>query len=407
MPVIGCSSGESRRARDAESVEIGVSDFVGEPSAGSVSRGGGDADEDRGGAPDPGGSTGVARADLIAGDSELDAIVQSARGGTGLMFIDAKIGDISGKPIYVSSFFAPIEERLVAMARTSSLQEWQRQMQGVVKQRLDDIVFDELLRAETLASLTPEQRTGLQAFMQNFRDTLLSEHGGSARYADRKIRQEQGITLDDAVRQKELDTLVSLSLQTEIRDRVNVTWRDIKNRYERDYERFNPPATVRLRMIRVLEGEGELSRSITARLENGESFESIARSEVNTYNRETSGEIERVLEKPFGEMSYIAYAPVNEAIWGMGEDAEPGTWVGPIDVGGSQTYWVEYVRSVRETRSLYDAQLTIFREISQERIEEERLTYLETLMKRARVSSYDEVLARLMYLAFHLYGPGA
>jgi hypothetical protein len=397
-------------------VEISASDFVGEPSAGAVSGVASSGDGAVAASVDDaaraveiegdGGAVGGAP-DLIAGDAELDAIVRSARAGSGMMFIDAKIGDISGKPIYVSSFFAPIEERLVALAQTNTSQAWQREMQGIVKQRLDDIVFDELLRAETLATLTPEQRTGIQAFMEQFRESLLSEHGGSARYADRRIQEQQGISLDDAVRQKELDTLVGLTLQTEINDRVNVTWRDIKNRYERDYERFNPPATVRVRVIRVLEGEGALVDSVTARLEAGESFESIARSDVNTFNRDTGGELERVVDGSFGETSFIAYNEVNEAIWGMGEDAEPGTWVGPVGVGGTQTYWVEYVGSAAESRSLYEAQLTIFKEITQERLAEERSSYLETLMKRARVSSYNEVLARLFYLAYHLYGPGA
>jgi len=114
--------------------------------------------------------------------------------------------------------------------------------------------------------------------------------------------------------------------------------------------------------------------------------------------------VETTIEGAFSETAFFALAPLNEAVWELGPDAREGAWTGPIDLGNA-TFWIQYVESRRESRSLYEAQLTIFREITEERRAEERRSYLNSLMERARVSSREEILLRLFYLAQRLYGP--
>ncbi len=320
--------------------------------------------------------------------------------GDGLEFLDAKVGDISGHPIYVSSFFEPIEDRLITLGNQSDLRTWRRNATGIIVERLDGIIYDELLRAETIAALTPNQRIGLQSFLKDFRSNLLSENLGSAELTERRVLEEQGMTLDEALRQKELDTLVGLTLYQEINRRINVSWRDIKQRYERDIDLFQPPPTVVLRVIRVLEPEGELVDSITARLNSGEAFEDIASSDINTFNKDTHGTIETLLEKEFGQTPFFAPVPLNEAVWGL----SIGEWTGPVSLGNSN-FWIKYAELHQDFTSLYDAQLQIHREITQERRIAERKKYLMTLIERARVTSRDEILMRLIYIAETQYGP--
>ena len=64
-----------------------------------------------------------------------------------------------------------------------------------------------------------------------------------------------------------------------------------------------------------------------------------------------------------------------------------------------------YVDREQESRTLYEAQLEIFRELTIERRETERAEFLEDLIERARVSSRDEILLRLLYIAENNYGP--
>ncbi len=325
-------------------------------------------------------------------------VIRSGEGG--LEFLDAKVGDISGHPIYVSSFFEPIADRLIASGKQNNLQDWRAEAINIVQDRLKGIIYDELLRAETIAALTPQQRVGLQSFLKDFRSNLLSENLGSKELANRRILEEQGITLDEALRQKELDTLVGLTLYQEINRGINISWRDIKQRYERDIDRFQPPPTVVLQVISVLEPEGELVDSITARLNSGESFAEIASSDINTFNNDTQGLLETVLEEDFETTKFFAPEPLNEAVWGLDE----GEWAGPVSLGNAN-FWILYVERRQESKSLYEAQLQISRELMQERRAIGRAEFLTNLMERARVSSQNEIMLRLLYIAEQQYGP--
>lgn len=389
----GCSVQKVIGNAHESPTEIRIGDFHGDPNA-----------------PAPQSTSHAAQRDTPA--SELDETTTTLpdltaesrapilSGEDGLEFIDAKVGDISGHPIYVTSFFDPIADRLLASGQQNDLQQWRNHAIEIVKNRLDGIIYDELLRAETIAALTPQQRVGLQSFLKDFRSNLLSENLGSAQLANRRILEEQGITLDEALKQKELDTLVGLTLYEEINRGINISWRDITQRYERDINRFQPPPTVALQVIRVLEPEGELVDSITARLNGGESFEDIASSDLNTFNKDTQGRTETLLEGSFETTKFFAPLPLNEAVWALSE----GEWAGPVSLGNAN-FWILYASTEQESVSLYDAQIQLLRELTIERRETERAQFLKNLIERARVSSRDEILLRLLYIAEKKYGP--
>lgn len=335
-----------------------------------------------------------------AGDAEVSASAESRTPTRNLQLLDAKVGDVNGKPIFTSSFFEPIEARLIAEAERLPAGEWRASAGRIMSQRLDGIIADELLRAEALAALTPTQRVGLQAFLSNFRNNLLSENLGSSQLAEQRLRENQGITLDEAMRQKEVDTLVQLTLIREINRRVNVSWRDIKQRYERDIDEFSPPPTAVLVVIRAFKDEAEKVDAIRSRLDAGEAFADIAASELNNYNTEQQG-VQRVrLEGSFEETQFFGPDALNDATRGL----SLGEWTGPIELGSS-VYWIQLSDLEQESVSLYDAQLQIQRDLTLERREQAREQYFERLQERARVSTRDEVLIRLFEIAEQRYAP--
>ena len=208
------------------------------------------------------------------------------------------------------------------------------------------------------------------------------------------------MTLDEALRQKELDTLVGLTLYQEINRRINISWRDIKQRYERDIDKYQPNPTVTLQVIRVMEAAGEPVDSITARLNAGEDFSEIANSIPNNFMKDREGKIERLLTDEFEKTDFYPIDLMNEAAWTL----DVGEWTGPISLGNANV-WIKYLSREQESVSLYDAQLQIYRELTNERREKERSEYLMELIERARVSSREEILLRLIYIAEQQYGP--
>ena len=323
------------------------------------------------------------------------------RASTGsLQLLDAKIGDVNGKPIFTSSFFAPIEDRLMAEADRLPLNEWRGAAGRIIATRLDGIIADELLRAEALAALTPTQRVGLQAFLSNFRNNLLSENLGSSQLANRRIQESQGITLDEALKQKEVDTLVQLTLIREINRRVNVSWRDIKQRYERDIDEFSPPPTAVLRVIRAFKDDADTVDNIETALAQGEDFVKVAAGPLNNYNTDSDGMHRVLIEDQYETTEFFGPEVLNEAT----RKLEIGQQAGPIELGSS-VYWIKLMDLEQESVSLYDAQYAIQRDLTYERREEAKQQYFERLQERARVSTRDEVLMRLFEIADRRYAP--
>ncbi len=318
-----------------------------------------------------------------------------------LELIDAKVGDINGRPIYVSSFFEPIEARLIAEAGRLNRNEWRRvAVEEIIQPRLDGIIADELLRAEALAALTPAQRQGLRSFLTGFRRDLLSENLGSEQLARRRLEESSGRSLDEALREKETDTLISLALFRQINRKVNVSWRDIRQRYERDANVYNPPPTARFRMIRVATERDEDVARVTERLAAGEPFEEVAQDPANSFERDRGGLTETSFTGEYAQATFFGSDTLNQ----QARSLEPGGVAGPFEVG-TGTMWLKLEGVERTSISLYDAQLRINQELTLERRRAEQRAYLDRLKERARVSNRDEMLIRLLRIAEERYGP--
>jgi len=319
----------------------------------------------------------------------------------GLELIEAKVGDINGKPIYISTFFEPIEARLIAEAGRLSRNEWRRvATEEIIGPRLNGIIADELLRAEALASLTPQQRMGLRAFLSGFRRDLLSENLGSEQLARRRLESGTGQTLDQTLREKETDTLIRLTLFQEINRRINVSWRDIRQRYERDANIYSPPPVASFRVIRVPTDRAEIVEEITERLAGGAAFSEVASDPRNTFRPEAGGLIEAAYVKEFTQAEFFGSEELNE----RARTLTPGQTVGPFALGTSTT-WLRLDGIERKTISLYEAQLRINQELTLERRRNEQQAYLDKLTERARVSNRQEMMVRLLRIAEDRYGP--
>lgn len=341
---------------------------------------------------------------VVRGDTTAPAVSPAATAALASgepILLDAKIGDLNGRPIYANDFFEPIAARLSAEAQRLPEQQWMRLAAQTIDRQLQGQLTDELLRGEALSTLSTEQRQGLRAFLDTIRDNVVSQNLGSQRLAERRLREQTGGSLDDFLREREELELVRLSLLTDVYRRINVSWRDIRQRYEADSDRFNPPPTAVFRLIRVRTANAERVSEVAERLASGEPFEAIAESEVNSFNPDGGGAQAATFDEgTFGETAFFGPEVLNEAAWGLRE----GEWAGPIEFG-SQTGWLLLERIERVSVSLYDAQLTIQDELTLERREEELQRYVERLIERSRVDNLDELRNRLIEIATDRYGP--
>ena len=314
--------------------------------------------------------------------------------------IDAMVGQINGRPLYASSFFQTMDARLRAEAERRSPEDWLAYARDEIRRALRDRIRDELLLAEVESSLTPAQRAGVVTFVRSLRDGLVSENRGSEALADRRLIEEQGITLEEAVEARKNEELIRSWLRRILQNQVYVPFRDVRLRYERDRDVYNPPARAVLRMIRAPADDTERVTAIADAIAADESFESVARR-LGLFSPDTGGLLERVLDGPYEQAALIGIPDLNTAA----QRLTPGGVAGPIDVG-SNIYWIHLESVIAASRSLYETQIQIQDQLFSERVRAAEEEYFLRLVERSGMGAGEEIMrmeSRLFEIAAERY----
>jgi hypothetical protein len=321
------------------------------------------------------------------------------------VLVDSKIGDVNNRALYASGFLEPMEAALTAKAielkkaakgdERAVREAWEQYAVEQIGTRLVTFIRDEIFRAEGLASLKPEQREGLSAYIGRLRDEEIRRNQGSLTMTDEEIaRQTGGKSLDEYMRTREQTELIRFQLFQQIDRKIQVAWRDIKQQYESNQEKYNPDPTAYLRMIVVSAKDEAGIKEITDALAAGQDFAEVAAREVNLFNRDKGGLTSARFEGALAEATLTNFKPVNAAAVTLA----PGAQAGPID-NGSTKAWVKMER-VEQTRiSLYDAQLGIENELFSERQNRAIEQYMRKLQQRASLSDLEEMGTRVLQFA--------
>jgi hypothetical protein len=316
------------------------------------------------------------------------------------MLLDAKVGDINGRPVFASEFFDPIAGRLRAESERLGRDEWISAAARIIRGELRSQITDELLRAEALSKLTPDQKAGLRRFLDDVRSNLISENLGSRALAEQRLRAEQGMTEEEYLRQREDRTLVRFTIQEEISNRVNVSWRDIVQRYRRDQARYNPEPTARFWILRVTADDASAVDAVRRQLEAGVPFPEIAAGPMNTWTVDEDGLKIAPFTPPREEARFFAPDELNTPARTM----QTGSVAGPIAFGTS-LIWLHLEGVEQGAVPLYEAQLPIASQIRSERINAELDRYIDRLLGRASVTDVDRMGLRLLSIATDRYAP--
>jgi hypothetical protein len=318
----------------------------------------------------------------------------------GEVLIEAKVGDINGRPVYADAFLEPLSGRLSAEAARMPRSRWVAFAREQIDRELYSIVSDELLRAEALSTLTAPQKQNLRGFIQSLRGELASQNYGSSALAARSLDEGQGLTEEEYLAQREASLLVQETIRTRVSSRVQVSWRDIRQRYDRDRDEYQTPPIARFRLVRV--ASDEALEEVRRRLASGEPFASIARSDLNLSSPDTGGLQVFEFSEPFEEAEFYGNDAMNDAA----RTLTPGNWAGPIGLG-RQWVWVYLVEIEETARTLYEAQLEIEAELRSERQRDELLKFQNNLLGRVSNAELQELRNRILRIAIARYGPSA
>lgn len=327
----------------------------------------------------------------------LPPTVTSVAPQAGALIVDQMVGEINGKPLYASDFLQPLDARLRAEAARLPAREWVQSAARTVHTALIDQVRDELLLAEFYASLKPEQRAGVLAYVQRLRSNIISQNLGAEALADERLLEVEGLTIEEKVKQESERQLILEQLRREVYSRVVVSYRDIERYYESHFDEFNPPPSIKLRVIRANPGDAE---AVAAALAT-QPFADVA-PQFTKFNASEGGLLVVLQPDDGSPPQFFGPQPLNAAAAALAQ----GETAGPIGYAGDQ-WWIHFESLERNARTLYEAQDDIEAHLRQVRFQAEQDRFFAELLERARISDVETMVQRIVEFAAMRYLPDA
>lgn len=330
------------------------------------------------------------------------------------VFVDAKIGDVNNRAIYASAFVNELGDRLtrayIELTKSDPRRgraAWRRQAVQQIQFKLNGIIEDEVLRAEALNALKPEQKAGFFNWLNNVRSEVVAESRGIEAAANEQLSASNGTTLDQFMKNKEQQELINFILQTRIKSRVNTSWRDIQLAYERQYKEYNPTPLAVFRTIQISSRTPEEAARVTAEFEKGRSFDEIETEIYKSRRRVTDEDAEDDSDSPnlldtnrftvfelegeYAESEFFSVPELNAAAHKLSE----GQHAGPFVVSGN-TYWIKLEKIIRLSMDLYNAQIGLEYGLTKGRTDYEQRRFVEKLKRRASFTDFDTMTRRLL-----------
>lgn len=416
----GCSQqGVTERGREAGGA-LSLADFRGSdavPEAAAPS-GGAQPGSPTGTTPGPSGKPvrtvpvipervmmgGVRDVVVVAGEPR-DAVRSEAKPLGKAVLVDQVIGQINGRPVYAHQFLAPIDARLkqLLVQNNNNARAWAAAAAKLINERLVAEIQDELFLAEARAALTPEEKQGLIHFLTSIREGLASMSGGSEERAEERLLETEGLTLEEKARDERDKALIRSLVQRQIQPRVNVSWRDVRRAYDKNYDVFNPPPVAVIRMVwaePAQPGKPSPQEQITRLLSEGKAFEDIARSEWNGFLRDEAGMApKRPIEGPYEKATIFADATLNS----KAQSLTVGQVTGPFAYQNRMVWMKLEAIEQRRGKSLAEAQVELMAALRQKKYGDELNRFFQRLLERGSFSDVGLMTERLLAVAVERY----
>ena len=313
--------------------------------------------------------------------------------------VDGLIGQINGRPVFAAEFFLPIEDRLIQMGQTDTPVNSRNAILSLVRERFSSYVNSELIIAEAESELTPQMQEGIFAWLGSMEEEVTAQRGGTRFAAEQSILEETGLTLEEFLEQQRKLGLAGQLLRKRVEPRTIVSWRDVEQAYRDRIEQFQPPRSVRVGRILLLnKRDADQLEQAKAAFAEGKSFTEVA-----------------TLIEAKDDGFWRAFTLDSDGIAGIGDirtdirtalvDAKEDAPVGPFE-GRSSTAWYAILGYITPpSQSIFDppVQLGLRNGLEGMRYDIEEQKYLTSLRRRWVNDDIRKMELRLFEIALRRY----
>lgn len=313
--------------------------------------------------------------------------------------VDQLVGQINGRPVYADAFFEPMNERFTREAARKNEREFIAFARKEIEAALWDKLRDELLLSEFQGAMTPEQRMGVLAFIEDVRRDLLSGNLGSEALASQRLREAEGLGLEEKVQDITERRFILEQLRRAIGNRVTVSAADVRLYYEQNIDEFIPPPVAKFTIVRVPATDAARISAVEAAFASSMAFDEVAK-QYSTWQPDKANAHEVTVKGgAYAAATLFGPAPLNDAAKAL----SVGQTTPRVDFK-DDAYWIRLSAIDQQPgRSLYDAQEQIERKLRSDRSREEEVRYFEQLFRRGSFSDVKEMVRRLLEFAAERY----
>ena len=307
----------------------------------------------------------------------------------------AMIGQVNGRSLYSTRVLEPLENQLIALGQRLPRIAFERELNGLIARRLEEIIFNALILGEAERNLSQQEQMAVTNIIAGQRAELFRLWGlGSPAVTEQQLRKQTGKGIEETLEDSRQQIVVSRYMKQKILPKINVTRKDIERYYVNHPDQFNPAPSRTLRLMRV--SSKEAAERIDQALAAGQAFAQIASKPPNLYRNDRGGLFggpatgDKVLRQPL----------LNEAMLALNAGENSSSI--PIEGG----YWWVHVESIKRapTRTLRKAQRDIERTLRMQRYHALTEQYRDRLFSDGSYSpSLDQMADVLMKVAMARY----
>jgi hypothetical protein len=184
-----------------------------------------------------------------APDADSSPLVKPLAGQP--MAINALLGAINGKPLFVEDVIRPIDADLQRIARVAqTVSDFKVQAREAIQKQIKQQVGDILIIKAAEDSLDDEDHGRVEMFMNKTKNDILTRYGGSAAMTDEFYRS-RGSSFDKELSDIRRRAMVDLYLRRTLYPHIAITRRMILDYYQANIKKFTSDPKVDLYTITI------------------------------------------------------------------------------------------------------------------------------------------------------------
>ncbi|HVS70292.1 MAG TPA: peptidylprolyl isomerase [Phycisphaerae bacterium] len=165
--------------------------------------------------------------------------------------INALAGFVNAEPIFVQDVLRPIDKQLRQLAETSrTLLQFKQNARPLVHAQLQNYIYQILMLSKAKATLTDEEKNGIDIYMRKMLHDELAAYGGSRALADQALRP-LGSSVDREMADLRRKLTFQVYMDKQITPHIVVTRQMVLDEYQRNLQRWQLQPELELFTISI------------------------------------------------------------------------------------------------------------------------------------------------------------